>query len=374
MKVGPLLAHLEELEASYAETLRSSAQRFPDEHDVFHQCLTFAAAADRSATRLGPLRQRYDGKAEWQTLVPGPGKVLLEELRALYLLALEVAVTWSMALQAGKGSARRGTEGGRRPLSYRGGDAGEVVPHPNQGGRTAGARGRMTETRGEAAAREELTARTRIILRPLAGPLALGFFGLAGATFVVAGLQLGWVAPTESRQVALCVLAFTVPLQFTTSIFGFLARDGVAATGMGLLSGIWAAIGLVLLTGTPASTSNALGLFLVIAGIAMWAPASAAAPAKLVPALVLATAGLRFVLTGIYEISGSEIWENTAGVVGLILAALAVYAAYAAGYEDILKRPVLSLGRRGKGRQALEGTYAQQVAALAHEPGVRQQL
>ena len=195
----------------------------------------------------------------------------------------------------------------------------------------------MTETRGEAAAREELRASTRIILRPLAGPLALGFFGLAGATFVVAGLQLGWVAPTESRQVALCVLAFTVPLQFTTSIFGFLARDGVAATGMGLLSGIWAAIGLVLLTGTPASTSNALGLFLVIAGIAMWAPASAAAPAKLVPALVLATAGLRFVLTGIYEISGSEIWENTAGVVGLILAALAVYAAYAAEYEDILE-------------------------------------
>jgi succinate-acetate transporter protein len=232
----------------------------------------------------------------------------------------------------------------------------------------------MTETRGEAAAREELTARTRIVLRPLAGPLALGFFGLAAGTFVVAGLQLGWVEPDESRQIALCLLAFTAPLQFTASIFGFLARDGVAATGMGLLSGIWATTGLVLLTGAPGSTSNALGLFLVIAGIAMWAPASAAAAGKLVPALVLATAGLRFVLTGIYELSGSETWENTAGVIGLILAALAVYAAYAAEYEDVLKRPVLPLGRRGKGRQALEGTYAQQVAALEHDPGVRQQL
>ena len=106
----------------------------------------------------------------------------------------------------------------------------------------------------------------------------------------------------------------------------------------------------------------------------MWAPASAAAAGKLVPSLVLATAGLRFVLTGIYEISGSGTWKHVAGVVGLILAALAVYAAYAAEYEDVLKRPVLPLGRRGKGREAVEGTYAQQVAALAHDPGVRQQL
>lgn len=232
----------------------------------------------------------------------------------------------------------------------------------------------MTETPGEAAAREELTGRTRIVLRPLAGPLALGFFGLAAATFVVSGLQLGWAAPSEGRQVALCVLTFTVPLQFTASIVGFLARDGVAATGMGLLSGIWAATGLVLLTAEPGATSNALGLFLLIAGVAVWAPASAATAGKLVPSLVLAIAGLRFVLTGIYEISGSGTWKHVAGVVGLILAALAVYAAYAAEWEDVLKRPVLPLGRRGKGREAVEGTYAQQVAALAHDPGVRQQL
>jgi len=63
-----------------------------------------------------------------------------------------------------------------------------------------------------------------------------------------------------------------------------------------------------------------------------------------------------------------------AGVVGLILAGLALYAAYAAEYEDVLKRPVLPLGRRSKGREAMEGTYAQQIAAVAHEPGVRQQL
>jgi len=232
----------------------------------------------------------------------------------------------------------------------------------------------MSGTSAESVAKEELAGRTRIVLRPISSPFAIGFFGLAAATFIVAGLQLGWVPPAEGHQVALCVLAFTVPLQFTASIFAFLARDGVVATGMGVLSGIWAAIGLVLLTASPGATSNALGLFLIIAGIAMWAPASAAAASKLVPSVVLATAGLRILLTGVYELSGSETLENIAGVVGLVLAALAMYAAYAAEYEDVLRKPVLPLGRRGKGQQALQGTYVEQIAALGHDPGIRQQL
>lgn len=229
-------------------------------------------------------------------------------------------------------------------------------------------------TPAEHAARDEAAARTTVMLRPLAGPLALGFLGLAAATFVVSGLQLGWVEPAEGKKVALCVLAFTVPLQFTASVVGFLARDGVAATGMGLLSGIWAAVGLVLFTSQPGSTSDALGLFLLIAAVAMWAPASAAAASKLVPALVLGTAGLRFLLTGVYQLTAAEAWEDAAGVIGLLLAALAVYAAYAAEYEDALKRQVLPFGRRGRGELAVKGTYAQQIAELAKEPGVRQQL
>jgi succinate-acetate transporter protein len=249
-----------------------------------------------------------------------------------------------------------------------------LVPDSHQDRGAASACRRMSGTSAETAAKEELAGRTRIVLRPIASPFAIGFFGLAAATFVMAGLQLGWAPAAEGQQVALCLLAFTVPLQFTASILAFLARDGIAATGMGLLSGIWAATGVVLLTASPGSTSTTLGLFLIITGIAMWAPASAAAASKLVPSLVLATAGLRFLLTGVYQLTSSEIWENIAGIVGLILAALATYAAYAAEYEDALKKPVLPLGRRGRGEQALEGTYAQQVAALSHDPGIRQQL
>jgi succinate-acetate transporter protein len=232
----------------------------------------------------------------------------------------------------------------------------------------------MSETPAESAAREQLASRTLITLRPVAGPLALGFFGLAAATFVMSGLQLGWVDPSQGRQVALCILAFTVPLQLIASLFAFLARDGVAATGMGLLSGIWATVGLVTFTGHPGATSGALGLFLLIAAVAMWAPAASAIASKLVPALILATAGLRFLVTGLYQLTSNEAWENTAGVIGLLLAAFAIYAAYAAEFEDVLKRPLLPLGRRGKGELALNGTYAQQIANLPHEPGIRQQL
>jgi uncharacterized protein len=232
----------------------------------------------------------------------------------------------------------------------------------------------MTATPGEGTAPPTVAAHTQVTLRPLAQPLALGFFGLAGATFVVAGLQLGWVAPSEGKQVALVLLAFTVPLQLTASLIGFLARDAVAATGMGLLSGTWAAVALVTFTGEPGSTSDALGLFLLVAGVALWAPASAAVASKLLPALVLGTAGLRFLLTGIYQLTTTEAWEDAAGVVGLVLAAFAVYAAYAVEYEDTLKHALLPVGRRGRGEVAVRGTYAEQVADVANEPGVRSQL
>lgn len=232
----------------------------------------------------------------------------------------------------------------------------------------------MTPADSELIAQEQLADRTRVTLRPIASPLAVGFLALAGASLVVAGLQLGWVEPTEGKKVALVVLAFTVPLQLLASILGFLARDAVAATGMGLLSGIWAGFALVTFTSKPGSTSDALGLFLLLAFVAMLAPATAALSSKLVPALVLGSAALRFGLGGLHQLTGDELWEDTAGVWGLWLTAVAVYAAYAVELEDALERPVLPLGRRGRGEKAVQGTYAQQIAEVHREPGVRQQL
>jgi hypothetical protein len=140
-------------------------------------------------------------------------------------------------------------------------------------------------------------ANTRIFLRPIGNPLPLGFLALAGGSLVVTGLQLGWLAEAEGHDVALILLAFVFPLQLLTSVFGYLARDVVAGTGMGLLAGIWLSIALVMLGAEPGATSDALGLFLLIAAVAMMVPATAAWTAKLVPAAVLTAAARSHPLT-----------------------------------------------------------------------------
>ena len=104
MRIGPLLAHLRELEAGYADALRAAAERHRDDHDVFHQCQTFATTVDKRLQKLEPVGQRYGGEPEWQSAVESESADLLEDLRALYLRAQEVAITWVMASQAAKGA------------------------------------------------------------------------------------------------------------------------------------------------------------------------------------------------------------------------------------------------------------------------------
>jgi succinate-acetate transporter protein len=214
----------------------------------------------------------------------------------------------------------------------------------------------------------------RIVLRPIGNPLPLGFLALAGGTLVVSGLQLGWLEPADGRDVALILVAFVVPLQLLASVLGYLARDVVAGTGMGILAGTWLSIGLVTLTSPAGSTSSALGLFLLAAGAAMLVPAAAAAGSKLVPLAVLGTAGLRFALTGIHQLTESGTWGDVAGYTGLVLCGLGIYAALAMALEDARRKTVLPLMRVGTGREALEDGFEAQLTRIEKEAGIRSQL
>ena len=169
------------------------------------------------------------------------------------------------------------------------------------------------------------------------------------------------------------LIAFVVPLQFLTAIFGLLARDVVAGTGMAILSGTWLSIGLVTLTEAPHSTSDALGTLLILSAAAIVVSA-AAATGKLVAATVLVTTALRFFVTALYQLTGSSAWKTTAGVVGLALCALAVYTALAMALEESHRRTVLPLLRRGTGASAMGADLGRQVRDLHHEAGVRAQL
>jgi succinate-acetate transporter protein len=219
---------------------------------------------------------------------------------------------------------------------------------------------------------------TRVVLRPVASPMSLGFLALGGATLVLAGSQLGWFDPQGSQAVALALMVFAFPLQFLCSIFGFLSRDGTAAAAMGILSASWLSSGLLTYLSPTGATSAPLGVLLIFAGAALVVPALGAALGaalgKLVPAAVLFTATLRFVLTGVHELTASPGMRTAAGIVGLILALLAWYAALALELEDVRRRTVLPILRVGMGRTALRGSTEEQVAGVEHEAGVREQL
>ena len=74
MKVGQLLAHMEELEAALAADLRAAAERHRDDHDVYHQCHTFAVTADkrvrRSVLSSSGTRARPSGRPRSETAAP----------------------------------------------------------------------------------------------------------------------------------------------------------------------------------------------------------------------------------------------------------------------------------------------------------------
>lgn len=214
----------------------------------------------------------------------------------------------------------------------------------------------------------------RVFLRPVATPLALGFLALGGATLALSGLQLGWIPPRESAYVAYALMAFGAPLQFLSSVFGFLARDPAAATGMGVLSASWLTIGLVTLDSAPSATSPALGTLLVFAGAALLIPALGASFGKLIPALVLLLAAVRFFLTGIYQLTAAPGVQYASGIVGLVLLGVAFYAALALELEDVRRETVLPVLRRGAGRASVEGGVEDQLARVQREAGVREQL
>lgn len=232
----------------------------------------------------------------------------------------------------------------------------------------------MADTRqSDRAERWTTSTQTRVVLRPVGTPLPLGFLGLLIATTGFAGLQLGWVPPEQGRLVALAVLASTVPMQLLASVVGFLARDPVAGTGMGVLAGTWGAVALVTLASPPGATSPALGTLLVAAACAMLVPAVAGVT-KLAAAGVMALAAVRFAVTGVAQLTGASGWLRAAGVVGLVLAAGALYAALAFELEDVRHRTVLPVLRRGAGRDVMRGSLGDDLASVAREAGVRPQL
>jgi succinate-acetate transporter protein len=215
---------------------------------------------------------------------------------------------------------------------------------------------------------------TRVVLRPLANPLPLGFIGLAGGTIVLAGQQLGWVPTAQAHVVAVGVLLVAVPLQSLTCLLGFLSRDPATAIGMGTLAATWAAIGVLTLLSPPGAHSPALGLLLFYLAAAVLVAAAVASLSKGLAAVTLAVAAARFALTGVYEYLGGTGWMRVAGWVGLALCVVALLAATAFAVEDARRTLLPVTGRVGAGRQAFRGKGLVTTGPVEREAGVRDEL
>jgi uncharacterized protein len=163
--------------------------------------------------------------------------------------------------------------------------------------------------------------------KPSESPLALGALGLAAATILISSIELDWVSIAGWRVVAIALIAFTSPLQLIVAAAAFTRRDSVVATGMAILSATWLSVGLVMLGTSPKVGHPAFGIFLLVCAGALLVPGSAAAVAGRLSALLLLTASARLTLTGLHALVGGSALDIAAGLVGLVLAAVAIVVA-----------------------------------------------
>lgn len=215
--------------------------------------------------------------------------------------------------------------------------------------------------------------RSTIFLRPIGTPQPLGFVALAVSAAVLSCFNLGWIPTAEQHQVGLVLMAFCCPLQAIATVLLFLARDAPTGAGIGVLSFTWLTFGLLLFSSHPGSRSAVVAVFLFAAGAALLPAVASGAISKVVPAGIILMASTKLVLIGVYEKIGGSGWERAAGWEGLVLAAAALYGAFASDFEGELHRTVLPMGRWGIGRQALLQGLDGQVGMLEREPGVRSQ-
>ncbi|MGW1926188.1 GPR1/FUN34/YaaH family transporter, partial [Streptomyces massasporeus] len=161
-------------------------------------------------------------------------------------------------------------------------------------------------------------------------------------------------------------------LQLLVGFLAFGARDVLAATLMACFSGMWLASSLVLATQPPGG-ARVLGVLNLCFALFALLMASVAKPKRALW-LVLCTAVPRFSVAAAANLTGVHWLAGVSGALGLLLAAVAMYAAFALMLEDMRGQEVLPIGRTGPARQAVHGDLTVQLRNLERHAGVRRTL
>lgn len=219
----------------------------------------------------------------------------------------------------------------------------------------------------------------RITLTPYASAMPLASFAFGIGNVLYSAFLFGWIPPSESLVLALILLAFVAPLELIPSVMAFLSRDTGGATAFAIFGASWIVQGLQLLVfGPPTHASPATGLFLACLALALAILAGITFPGKPLLGGLLVVAVARSTTAAITQFKPSlgvaaHLNPITASL-GLVLAALAFYAAVAFLEEDVTGRISPLTFRTGQAKAAMEGKLEDQVSALTREAGVRKQL
>lgn len=219
-----------------------------------------------------------------------------------------------------------------------------------------------------------MTPEIRIVVRPYATSLALGFFSFGIGMLLLAGMSNGWLHPSDRHTVGLLLALFVFPLELLCTVVAFLARDTFGATGLGLFSASWLALGISNTQASQDSLSRAIGLYEFGFAFAIALLAVAAFGGKPLIGVILSVATVRSALAGLHEWGGPAWAWTTAGWLALAIFFAAMYGGLAFLLEDVQKRQVLPVFRRGASKEALEGGLDAQLADLGAEAGVRKAL
>ena len=130
---------------------------------------------------------------------------------------------------------------------------------------------------------------------------------------------------------------------------------------------------LALMVATFGVAMLQLGVLLLCSAVAM-VVTTAAATTRLAGMAVMGLSAVRFAVTGVGQLTGSSSWLTTAGWVGVLLGAVAAYAALAFVLEDARHATALPTGRRGSGSDTMTTSTRDELASVGHEAGVRKQL
>lgn len=201
---------------------------------------------------------------------------------------------------------------------------------------------------------EAWSARSRLVVTPIAAPSILGLFGFAGATFMVASNLAGWWGDAVFSPMVLAPFAlfFGGGAQLAAGLWAYRARDGLATAMHGTWGSFWLAWGLLtLMTANGllpfgALHTQAFGFWWIVLALVttFGALAALAENMGIFLTLGLLAAGSALLAAGLIGTSHATVQAG-----GWVLVASAAAAFYTAGAmmleQSYAGRVILPLGR-----------------------------